>query len=88
MTLDEFNQVVQFSGLSLETHDFYVAYFSSPLSDQQFLDHASATITDFSGIWYRVRGSAVYFAVEKIAGVPADFALELIKIVAPEPTEE
>lgn len=88
MTLDDFNQVVQFSGLSLETHDFHVAYFSSPLSDQQFLDHAAASIIDFTGVWFRIQGSAVYFAVENTAIVPDDFALELIKVVATEPLEE
>lgn len=80
MLIDEFNQVVQFVGVTPETHDFYVAYFRTPISDRDFLSRASSMIENFSGVWYRSMGSSIYFAVESTAVVPDDFADSLIRI--------
>ena len=84
MLIDEFNQVVQFEGVTPETHDFYVAYFRRPISHGIFLDRASTMIENFTGIWFRALGSSFYFAVESTVVVPDDFADSLIRIEIPE----
>jgi hypothetical protein len=89
MNFNDFSNVVQFSGLTPETHDFYMATFDRNMDQQGFLDYAYAAIADLQGIWFKTVGTAVYFIVIKGTVIPENFADSLIKVedVIPEQGE-
>jgi hypothetical protein len=86
MNFQDFSNVVKFEGLTLETHDFYVANFNRIMDHQGFLDYAYESIEDLQGLWFRVMGSVVYFVVPKDTTISESFADSLI-IVEPNPSE-
>jgi hypothetical protein len=91
MNFEDFSNIVRFEGLTLETHDFYMAGFSQSMDQQGFLDYAYQKIADLQGIWFKATGNTVYFIVAKDTVIPEGFAGNLIKIQAdltPEPEEQ
>lgn len=82
MNFNDFSNVVQFSGLTPETHDFYVATFNRNMDHQGFLDHAHAAIADLPGVWFKTAGTAVYFVVTAGTTIPENFADGLVKVEA------
>lgn len=82
MNFEDFSNVVRFEGLTLETHDFYLAGFSQSMDQQGFLDHAYQKIPDLQGIWFKATGNTVYFIVAKDTVIPEEFAGSLDKVEA------
>jgi hypothetical protein len=80
MNFEDFSNVVRFEGLTLETHDFYMAGFSQGMDQQGFLDHAYQQIPDLQGIWFKAAGNIVYFVVAKDTVIPEGFADSLDKV--------
>jgi hypothetical protein len=80
MNFNDFSNVVQFSGLTPETHDFYMASFNRNMDHQGFLDHAHETIVDLPGIWFKTIGTVAYFVVIKDTVIPEKFADSVIKV--------
>lgn len=90
MNFEDFSNVVKFEGLTLETHDFYMASFDRSMDQQGFLDYAYENIADLQGIWFKAAGTVVYFVVPKDTVIPEDFADSLIEVEPnpPEPEQE
>ena len=82
MNFQDFSNVVQFSGLTPETHDFYMATFNRNMDQQGFLDYAHAAIADLPGIWFKTMGTVTYFVVIKDTAIPENFADSVIKVEA------
>lgn len=82
MNFQDFSNVVRFEGLTLQTHDFYLAGFDRSMDQQGFLDHAYAEIPDLQGIWFKATGNTVYFVVAKDSVIPEGFAGSLDKVAA------
>jgi len=82
MNFEDFSNVVRFEGLTLETHDFYLAVFTHSMDQQGFLDYAYQKIPDLEGIWFKAAGNIVYFVVAKDTVIPEDFAGSLDKVEA------
>jgi hypothetical protein len=88
MNFQDFSNVVQFSGVTPETHDFYMATFNRSMDQQGFLDHAHETIVDLQGIWFKTMGTVAYFIVVKDTVIPENFADNLVKVEAANETPE
>jgi hypothetical protein len=82
MNFQDFSNVVQFSGVNPETHDFYMASFNHTMDQQGFLDHAHAAIAELPGIWFKTMGTVAYFVVIKETVIPENFADSVIKVEA------
>jgi hypothetical protein len=88
MNFNDFSNVVRFSGLTPETHDFYMATFNRNMDQQGFLDHAHAAIAHLPGIWFKTIGTVVYFVVIKDTVIPENFADSVVKVEAVVPELE
>jgi hypothetical protein len=88
MNFEDFSNVVRFEGLTLETHDFYLATFSYSINNQSFLDYAYQRVPELQGIWFKTIGNVSYFVVAEGTVIPEDFADSLTKIEEPVQAEE
>ena len=77
MTFTEFNEIFQTPFLQPWEHDYYEASFVEQTSTQEFLDHAYASISGLTGLWFHISGNMSHFIVPKGTIIPEDFALSV-----------
>ena len=90
MKFNELQDIFQTPALLPWQHDYYAAYYITPKTNQEFLDHAYTSIENLDGIWYEILSNMAYFVVKKGTVIPVDFAdsIQSVTDVPEQPIEE
>jgi len=90
MTFNDFSKEIKFGFTQPADYNYYTAFFTEPMSTQQFIQYAYEKILNLENLWVHKAGNLFYMAIEKDFVLPENFApyLEIINFIETDNTEE